>query len=100
MGATGTASITFGAFPGADQASVAVTGQSGILSTSRVEAWIDPTQGGTSDHSVGEHATAPLDVRCEAVVAGTGFTITVTVRDQGVVAQLAYGAWSIAWVWV
>lgn len=96
MGATGTAVLNFGVFPGADQASVAVTGQPGILSGSRVEAWIDPTQGASADHSVGEHVVADIDCRCEAIVAGTGFTIVLTSREDE---QLQYGNYLVAWAW-
>ena len=53
--ATGAAVIQFGAAPGTDFATIAVTGQAAILSTSVVEAWLDPTQGSTAEHTVDEH---------------------------------------------
>lgn len=104
--ATGTAVVDFGVFPGKSDASVAVTGQSGILSTSLVEAWLF---GSTSDHSEDEHRVESL--RCDAgsVVAGTGFTIylsntnQVTPRkgdpDEGKGTRI-YGQWRVAWAWV
>ena len=49
--ATGTATIDFGAVPGSNEASVAVTGQTSILATSKADAFImaDDT---TSDHRI------------------------------------------------
>lgn len=105
MGAQGTTTVTFGAWPGGAVATVAVTGQSGILSGSLCEAWLDATQGGTADHTPDEHTVTNLQVSCENIVAGTGFTIVVTVPDtiatmgKTPAANLAYGAWNVTWVW-
>lgn len=73
MGAQGTATIDFGAFPGKSDASVAVTGQTLILSDSLCDAWLYPTA--TADHSADEHLVEALKVFAGNVVAGTGFTI-------------------------
>ena len=73
MGAQGTATIDFGAFPGASDASVAVTGQAAIVSGSLVEAWIRPEA--TADHTADEHMVETLKVFAADIVAGTGFTI-------------------------
>lgn len=73
MGAQGTATLDFGAFPGKSDASVAVTGQAGILSGSLVEAWILPAA--TADHSADEHLVETLKVVAGNISAGTGFTI-------------------------
>lgn len=73
MGAQGIATLDFGAFPGASDTSVAVTGQAGISSGSLVEAWIRPSA--TTDHSADEHLVETLEVFAGNVVAGTGFTI-------------------------
>lgn len=50
----GTATIDFGAFPGANEASVVVSGQTSILATSKVEAYImgDDTAG---THTASDH---------------------------------------------
>ena len=72
-GNTGTATLNFGAFPGASDSSVAVTGQAGILSGSIVEAWIYPSA--TADHSADEHMLETLKVFAGNIVPGTGFTI-------------------------
>lgn len=73
MGAQGTATLDFGAFPGKSDASVAVTGQAGILSGSLVEAWIEPAD--TVEHTHDEHLVETLSVKAGSVVAGTGFTV-------------------------
>ena len=73
MGASGTVLLDFGAFPGASDASVAVTGQAGILSNSLVEAWLFPAD--TADHLADEHWVESIQVRAGNVIAGTGFTI-------------------------
>jgi hypothetical protein len=73
MGAQGTATLNFGAFPGTSDTSVAVTGQTGILAGSLVEAWLFPTA--TADHSADEHMLEPIRVVAGDIVAATGFTI-------------------------
>ncbi len=97
MGATGSTTATFGAFPGSDMATVNITGQTGIASGSHVEAWLDPTQAATADHSPDEHITAEQDteVTCSALVAGTGFTINIVSLNVW-----HYGAYNVSWVWV
>lgn len=114
MGATGTATLDFGSYPGKLDASVAVTGQAGIGAGSRVEAWID-TGTATAAHSTDEHimAAALLDVTYGKIVAGTGFTIYGLARESspGIgsvdgnyrnlpkpVSRL-YGTFTVAWAW-
>lgn len=126
MGAQGTATLTFGAFPGVSDASVAVTGQAAILSGSLVEAWVFPAT--TADHSPDEHIVESLRVMAGNVIAGTGFTIygvnTSQINeptrqqpretdrgdrimagpsspnaDQGGQGTRIYGAWNVAWCW-
>jgi len=95
MATTGTATLDFGAFPGASDASVAITGQSGIVSGSLVETWLLPQA--TADHSVDEHRVEPLVVLADSIVAGVGFTIFG--RYDGLGDARAYGLWTVAWVW-
>ena len=105
MGAQGTATLDFGAFPGKTDASVAVTGQAGIAAGSLVEAWIFPTA--TADHTVDEHWVDPPEVFAGNVVAGTGFTIygvlkkrcEIGPQNRSVDAPMIYGKWSVGWVW-
>lgn len=72
-GGSGTTVVDFGAFPGASDASATVTGQAGILGTSRVRAWIEATA--TADHSADEHWVETIAVTAGNISAGTGFTI-------------------------
>jgi hypothetical protein len=109
--AQGTTTINFGAFPGGTDTTVTVTGQAGIGAGSLVEAWIYPTA--TADHSVDEHWVDPPNVKAGNVVAGTGFTIYGSVSPQdgmsmnesnslrtiGGDGTVAYGQWTVAWVW-
>jgi hypothetical protein len=127
MGAQGTIELDFGTFPGASDASVAVTGQTGIVAGSLVEAWIRPVA--TADHTADEHMVETIKVMAGDIVAGTGFTIygfnTSQLNEpleqfKGVTGTLAgglsapqgyqqptrggrgtriYGKFLIAWVW-
>jgi hypothetical protein len=100
--ATGTATLDFGASPGASDASVAVTGQASIVAGSLVEAWIRPVA--SADHSADEHMIETLQVFAGNIIAATGFTIygfnsNQLMDPQGVASRL-YGTWTIAWAWV
>jgi hypothetical protein len=90
----GTAEIDFGAHPGANEASVAVTGQASILATSDVEAYImgDDT---TTDHTAADHRYVQLwlALTCGTPTAATGFTI------YGRSDQKLHGKWAVRWVW-
>lgn len=119
MGASGTTTIDFGAFPGKSDASVAVTGQAGIVSGSLVEAWIRPVD--TADHLADEHIVDAPVIMAGNIVAATGFTIYGVARDgipvpdamrrsgaasgsdplqeRGRTAPMPYGLWTVAWVW-
>jgi hypothetical protein len=96
MGAQGTATVDFGAWPGKTHATAAVTGQAGIVAGSLVEAWIRPEA--TADHSEDEHMVENLNVVARDIVAGTGFTIHVMERDHNGDSK-PYGLWTCAWVW-
>jgi hypothetical protein len=91
--ATGTTTVDFGAFPGATDTSVAVTGQTGIVSGSLVEAWLRPVA--TADHSADEHWVEEIQVTAGNIVAGTGFTIYARTRNHRL-----YGTWTVAWAYV
>lgn len=103
MPGTGTTVINFGASPGSTDTSVAVTGQTGILAGSLVEAWVFPAN--TADHSIDEHLVDPPRVVAANVVAGTGFTIYGFVENQAngpfknSNPAFVYGIWNVAWVW-
>jgi hypothetical protein len=122
-GVSGTAVLDFGAFPGTSDASVAVTGQAGIVSGSIVRAWIRPVA--TADHSADEHLLETMSVVAGNIVAGTGFTIYGINTNQvnpaktfptsqfnkgggswpviepsvGSPSPRIYGQWNVAWQW-
>ncbi len=124
MGATGSTTVDFGAFPGKTDATVAITGQTAILSGSLVAAWIMPKA--TADHSIDEHWVDPPVVYAGNVSAGTGFTIYAIVPGYAVPPDAyvpadannvtggtlalqnrpridtmprLYGLWTVAWCW-
>lgn len=73
VGTTGEAILDFGGFPGASDATVTVTGQTGIVPTSVVEAWLRLEA--TGDHSADEHWVETIEVSAGNIVEGDGFTI-------------------------
>jgi hypothetical protein len=94
--ATGTATLNFGALatnPSSNEASVVVTGQTSIVATSLVEAWIRLEA--TTEHSIEELIHDPIRIIAGNITAGTGFTI-YGVMPYG----RAYGTYKIDWVWV
>jgi len=114
MGASGTATLDFGAFPGQSIASLVISAP-GIALTSLIEAWILPAQ--TTDHSADEHQVETLTVKADqtSVVANTSFTINLSNTSQlnepsvsngaqgvtqGGLGTRIFGKWNIGWVWV
>ena len=90
----GTATIDLGAFPGTNQASIAVTGQATILAGSKPSAYI-----GASD-SVGGHTAADhryiaafMALTCADPTAGTGFTIYARSTER------LEGTYVVRWAW-
>jgi hypothetical protein len=79
-GNSGSTTVDFGAFPGAGDASIAVTGQASIAAASIVRAWLQPKA--SADHSADEHVVETLDVYAGNIVAGTGFTIYARNTNQ------------------
>jgi hypothetical protein len=94
--AVGTATLDFGTIGsgGAPEASVAVTGQTGILGTSKIEAWLKHVD--TAEHTVDELDAEELEVWADesSIVAGTGFTVRGRPRHGR-----AYGRFDVNWVW-
>jgi hypothetical protein len=90
----GTATIDFGAAPGSNEASVAVTGQATISATSKAEAYVmgdDTATGHTaSDH---RYFAALTGLTCGTPTAGTGFTIYARSTER------LQGQFSLRWVW-
>lgn len=101
MGAQGTAVLDFGSFPGSSHATVAVTGQSEILSGSLAQAEIRPVP--TGDHSMDEHMAAPVQCWAAEIVPGVGFTIHGLVMwplaDTAGLGIRMSGQFNVFWVW-
>jgi hypothetical protein len=91
---TGFSTIDFGAAPGSNEASVAVTGQASILVTSKAEAWVmaDDT---SADHTASDHRYFPAlaALTCGTPTAATGFTIYARSPHK------LTGQWKVRWVW-
>jgi hypothetical protein len=124
-GAQAVTTIDFGAFPGKSDASLDITGQTGIDSASVVTAWLQPAD--TDDHTADEHRLETISVMAGNVIPGVGFTIYATNNSQrnepltkpaidrfrsaattvygyagesvGGRGTLIYGKWSVAWKW-
>lgn len=86
----GTAVLDFG--NGSTEASVVVTGQTGIAADSSVEAWVELAS--SADHTVDEHRLEEIDISAGNIVAGTGFTIYGVCRKGA-----AHGEFNVNWVW-
>lgn len=92
--ATGTATINFGAFPGKYEASVAVTGQTTISATSKVEAFV-MGEDSTATHTAADHRLldALTGFTCGTPTTATGFTIYATSPQRQI------GTFQLRWVW-
>lgn len=93
MGASGSVVLDFGAFPGSNEASVSVTGQTGILADSKADAWIVAAP--TSDHTANDaaYAAALVAVTTGAPSAGAGFTV------YGRSVEKMQGTFNLQWAW-
>ncbi len=91
----GSATIDFGAFPGSSEASVNVTGQGSILTTSYAFAFIQSNDT-TADHTANDHAYAAalIGLVCGSFVAGTGFTIKAICPDR------LCGTFKVRFMWI
>lgn len=105
---TGTATVDFGSFPGSSEASVNVTGQTGILSSSVVMASVRSEA--TDDHSAEEHLVETIGVRVGPITPGVGFTIfafnTNPITEpadprtgRGGQGTLLTGLFNVQWTW-
>ena len=89
----GTATLDFGAWPGLNEASVAVVGQATISATSAVEAWLMSEASGGHSALDASWVALFLAITAPAPTAGVGFTIT---------ARSVYswtGTFAVRWVW-
>lgn len=90
---TGTATLDFGAMPGANEASVVVTGISTIGGSAKCEAFF--MRSSTGSHSANDHSYAALftGLTCGNVVTGTGFTIYARSAEK------LTGQFTVQFVW-
>ena len=89
----GTATVDFGAWPGSNEASVAVTGQPGISATSAAEAFLMAEASGVHTAADASYVGLFMAVSCGVPAAGTGFTVY---------ARAGYkltGTFKVRWVW-
>ena len=91
---TGTTTLDFGPFPGTNEASATITGQTAITSANIPDAMY--RQEATSDHTVNDHTYAALlsSLTCTVPTAGTGFTITARSAEK------LQGTFNINWRWI
>lgn len=91
MTGTGTAEISFGAFPGSNEASVVVS-SSGVTAGTHVEAWV---MGGdtTASHTAQDHRYFPVFAALTTEAASGSFTV------YGRSTQKLTGAFKIHYVW-
>lgn len=106
MGAQGTTTVDFGAFPGKSDATATVTGQAAIVSGSLVEAWMRLVA--TADHSADEHWVETIQIDAGNISAGVGFTIyarNTSELNEPIVSLMGgkgtrlYGLWTVNWAW-
>ena len=91
MSTQGTATADFGT--GANEASIAVTGQAGFTSgTNLVEAWVSGLA--TSNNVEGSAREEQFTVIVDREISGTGFTLNVKPH----IGQ-AFGQYFVNWVW-
>ena len=89
----GNSVIDFGAYPGSNEASVSVTGQSSILTTSSVEAWLMAESQGTHTVNDATYAFLLTAISCSVPTASVGFTIYARSTEK------LQGQFKVRWVW-
>ena len=87
----GTSTINFGAFPGAQEASVGFT-DAAIVATSKVEAYV-MADGVTAGHTANDHRYLPLFIALTAVGGAGGGTIHARAPNKLV------GEYQLRYVW-
>lgn len=89
----GTVVVDFGAWPGSNEASISVTGQSEIAATDHAEAWVMAEA--STDHTADDHAYAALlmALTCSTPTTGVGFTIYARSEHK------LQGTFNVRFVW-
>ena len=92
-GNIGTATLDFGATP-SSEASVSVSGQTGITPTSFAEAWFMARSTADNDADSHKQASAVMRLVCSEPVTDVGFTITAYCLHGA-----AVGTFKVEWTW-
>ncbi len=102
--ASGTTTLDFGAWPGTSRAETSVSGQTGLVSTTRIEAYVQPIA--TADHSADEHRSADLRVMGYYSADGTlkieGYNDSpqsIKDNNSNYRKQRLYGLYTVGWAW-
>lgn len=93
MSASGSATIDFGAFPGSNEASAVVTGQTGIGAASKTDAWIVHATSANHTESDHDYAATFVGLSTGNIVVGTGFTIYARSLER------MEGQFTVQWAW-
>lgn len=70
----GEVDINFGSGSGNNLATTIITGQAGVLNTSKINVWINAYDS-TTDHTDYHHMMVPIKATISAISTGVGFTI-------------------------
>ena len=92
MSNTGSVQIDFGSAPGTDYSEIIITGQTGITTSNKVDAWKNIES--TSNHSLLDVVVSDFDIYAGSIVNGVGFTIYVISRMGRLTGQ-----YNISWCW-
>ncbi len=92
MATQGTATLDFGAAPGANSETSVAVASAAILAGSLVEAWV--RHEATADHTLDEVRFENIKILAGSIDPGVGFTIY-----GEVLAGRVWGRFSIVWVW-
>lgn len=84
--------VDFGTPPGTNIVTTTITGQTNIIATSKVKAYIMADS--TISHNMYEHMIVPLTLTCGNIQAGIGFDI-YAVTDLRIT-----GTFNIQWEWI
>ena len=94
FGNVGSITLNFGSAPGSYNASANITGQTGILSNSKIWVWMSPGLDTLGQHSEDEYVMANITVVGGNIIPGTGFNIKANAEFQ------ITGNFTVGWVWM
>lgn len=89
----GSTTIDWGVFPGSNEASVVVTGQTEISADAHIEAWYMSEVLGSKTANDHSYMSTLSSLACGNIVAGDSFTI------YGRSTEKLQGSFTVHWVW-